>query len=123
MTEMLSFQQQRAADRDPHLLRAAGVRQLRGQPGAAAAHRQAEALQGTISTTISTISIISTYLNIYCHLQESINLCVAQVAVVHLAQVAAVLPLTLATRLLHNWVMGQMLCYTIPVITVNKIRA
>ena len=116
---MLSFQQQRAADRDPHLLRAAGVRQLRGQPGAAAAHRQAEALQGTISTTISTISIISTYLNIYCHLQESINLCVAQVAVVHLAQVAAVLPLTLATRLLHNWVMGQMLCYTIPVITVN----
>ena len=110
---MLSFQQQRAADRDPHLLRAAGVRQLRGQPGAAAAHRQAEALQGTISNTIST------YLNIYCHLQESINLCVAQVAVVHLAQVAAVLPLTLATRLLHNWVMGQMLCYTIPVITVN----
>ena len=113
---MLSFQQQRAADRDPHLLRAAGVRQLRGQPGAAAAHRQAEALQGTKSTTISTIS---KYLNIYCHLQESINLCVAQVAVVHLAQVAAVLPLTLATRLLHNWVMGQMLCYTIPVITVN----
>ena len=59
------------------------------------------------------------YLNVYCYLQESINLCVAQVAVVHLAQVAAVLPLTLATRLLHNWVMGQMLCYTIPVITVN----
>ena len=56
-----SIQQQRAADRDPHLLRAAGVRQLRGQPGAAAAHRQAEALQGTISTTISTIS---TYLRI-----------------------------------------------------------
>ena len=48
---MLSFQQQRAADRDPHLLRAPGVCQLRGQPGAAAAHRQAEALQGTISTT------------------------------------------------------------------------
>ena len=45
----------------------------------------------------------------------------AQVAVVHLAQVAAVLPLTLATRLLHNWVMGQMLCYTIPVITVNSV--
>ena len=61
------------------------------------------------------------YLNVYCYLQESINLCVAQVVVVHLAQVAAVLPLTLATRLLHNWVMGQMLCYTIPVITVNNV--
>ena len=60
---MFSVQQQRAADRDPHLLRAPGVRQLRGQPGAAAAHRQAEALQGRIST-ISTISIISKYLNI-----------------------------------------------------------
>ena len=56
ITDMLSFQQQRAADRDPHLLRAAGLRQLRGQPGAAAAHRQAEAIQGAISTTISTIS-------------------------------------------------------------------
>ena len=56
------FQQQRSADGDPHLLRAAGVRQLRGQPGAAAAHRRAEALQGTISTTISTITMISKYL-------------------------------------------------------------
>ena len=112
------FQQQRAADGDPHLLRAAGVRQLRGQPGAAAAHRQAEAIQGKSITNFSTISTISKLL---CYLQESINLCVAQVAVVHLAQVAAVLPLTLATRLLHNWVMGQMLCYTIPVITVNSV--
>ena len=111
------FQQQRAADGDSHLLRAAGVRQLRGQPGAAAAHRQAEAIQGK-STKFSTISTLSKLL---CYLQESINLCVAQVAVVHLAQVAAVLPLTLATRLLHNWVMGQMLCYTIPVITVNSV--
>ena len=51
------FQQQQSADGDPHLLRAAGVRQLRGQPGAAAAHRQAEALQGT--TIISITSTIS----------------------------------------------------------------
>ena len=52
------FQQQRSADGDSHLLRAAGVRQLRGQPGAAAAHRQAEAIQGK-STKFSTISTLS----------------------------------------------------------------
>ena len=58
IAEKLSFQQQRAADGDPHLLRAAGVRQLRGQPGAAAAHRQAEAIQGTISTTIQYLQFL-----------------------------------------------------------------
>ena len=37
-----------------------------------------------------------------------------------LLKVLAVLPLMLVTRLVHNWILGQFLCYVLPVLTVSS---
>ena len=54
--------------------------------------------------------------------RESINLCLANIIIIHIVQVIVILPLCLVTRLLHNWVLGQFLCFILPVITVNMSR-
>ena len=52
--------------------------------------------------------------------KESITLCLANMMGVHSLQACLVLPLCLYTRLVQNWVLGETLCYVLPVITVIK---
>ena len=50
--------------------------------------------------------------------KESITLCLANLMVIHSLQVCLVLPFCLYTRLVQNWVLGEALCYMLPVISV-----
>ena len=50
--------------------------------------------------------------------KESLTLCLANMLVVHTVEVCVVLPLCVCTRLVQNWVLGQTVCYILPVITV-----
>ena len=50
--------------------------------------------------------------------KESLTLCLANMMVIHTVVVCVVLPLCLCTRLVQNWVLGEIVCYMLPVITV-----
>lgn len=46
-----------------------------------------------------------------------VNLCVC-----HFVQSAFVLPITLIVIIVHNWILGQFMCYFVPMLQVSKIR-
>ena len=50
--------------------------------------------------------------------KESLTLCLANMMVVHSVEVCVVLPLCVCSRLVQNWVLGEIVCYVLPVITV-----
>ena len=50
--------------------------------------------------------------------KESLTLCLANMMVIHIVEVCVVLPLCLCTRMVQNWVLGEIVCYMLPVITV-----
>ena len=53
--------------------------------------------------------------------KESLTLCLTNLMVIHSLQVCLVLPACLYTRLVHNWVLGEALCYILPVISVISL--
>ena len=50
--------------------------------------------------------------------KENLTLCLANLMVTHSLQVCLVLPVCLYTRLVQNWVLGEVVCYVLPVISV-----
>ena len=50
--------------------------------------------------------------------KESLTLCLANMMMIHIVEVCLVLPLCLATRLVQNWVLGEIVCYMLPLVTV-----
>ena len=54
--------------------------------------------------------------------KESLTLCLSNMMVIHIVEVCLVLPLCLCTRLVQNWVLGEIVCYMLPVITVITAR-
>lgn len=46
-----------------------------------------------------------------------VNLCVC-----HFVQSAFVLPVTLVVIIVHNWILGQFMCYFVPMLQVSEIK-
>ena len=55
--------------------------------------------------------------------KESLTLCLANMMVIHILEVCVVLPLCLCTRIVQNWVLGEIVCYMLPVLTVIIITS
>ena len=63
------------------------------------------------------ISAVITRRKLY--LTDNTHLCVLNLSVAFLMQLIVVVPLTLFVIVVHNWVLGSFICYTLPIIQVS----
>ena len=53
--------------------------------------------------------------------ERNARACVLNLGLACLIQIAAVIPLSFFVLVVHNWVLGPMVCYTLPMIQVREI--
>ena len=63
------------------------------------------------------ISAVITRRKLY--LTDNTHLCVLNLSLAFLMQLIVVVPLTLFVIVVHNWVLGSFICYTLPIIQVS----
>ena len=52
------------------------------------------------------------------YLTDNIHLCVLNLTIAFFCQLFVVIPLSLFVLVVHNWVLGSFICYTLPIIQV-----
>ena len=63
------------------------------------------------------ISAVITRRKLY--LTDNTHLCVLNLSVAFLIQLIVVVPLTLFVIVVHNWVLGSFICYSLPILQVS----
>ncbi len=53
--------------------------------------------------------------------RDNVQACVLNMNIAFLFQLILVIPLSLFVLLVHNWVLGSFICYTLPIIQVIKL--
>ena len=54
------------------------------------------------------------------YLTDNIHLCVLNLTIAFFCQLFVVIPLSLFVLVVHNWVLGSFICYTLPIIQVSQ---
>ena len=55
------------------------------------------------------------------YLTDNIHMCVLNLTISFFCQLFVVIPLSLFAIVVHNWVLGSFICYTLPIIQVRKL--
>ena len=80
-----------------------------------------------VDETKKLVKIVTVALGVICkrklYLTDNIHLCVLNLTIAFFCQLFVVIPLSLFVLVVHNWVLGSFICYTLPIIQVCFLSA